>query len=172
MKTVSEVDAFAAAAHAGQVDKIGVPYIEHVRAVAAGLAPFGDCMVMAGLLHDVIEDTDWTAERLVATGVPSHVVSVVEAVTNQPGVSYEEKIQRIVSDRDATLVKIADNAHNSHPDRAAQLPEEKRARLAAKYRAARDVLWAAAGDADIAAIVTIANPALLDELRERQTAAE
>ena len=45
--SVSEVDALAAEAHAGQVDKIGVPYIEHVRAVAAGLAPFGDELVMA-----------------------------------------------------------------------------------------------------------------------------
>lgn len=166
MKTVSEVDAFTAEAHAGQVDKIGVPYIEHVRAVAAGLAPFGDELVMAGLLHDIIEDTDWTAERLREEGIPSRVVSVVEAVTNQRGVPYEEKIRRIVDDRDATLVKIADNAHNSHPDRAAQLPEEKRARLAAKYRAARDVLWAAADDRDIEAIVTIVNPALLVELRD------
>lgn len=168
MKTVSEVDAFVFAAHAGQVDKIGVPYIEHVRAVAAGLAPFGDHLVMAGLLHDVIEDTDWTAERLRAMGVPRRVVAVVEAVTNQPGVAYEEKVRRIVGDRYATLVKISDNAHNSHPDRAAKLPEEKRLRLAAKYRAARDVLWAAADDRDIEAIVSIVNPSLLAELRERQ----
>lgn len=170
MKTVSEVDAFAFGAHAGQVDKIGVPYIEHVRAVAAGLAPFGDELVMAGLLHDVIEDTDWTAEQLRAAGVPDRVVTTVEAVTNQRGVSYEEKINRIIRDSNATLVKIADNAHNSHPKRAARLPEEKRARLAAKYRAARDVLWAAADDRDIEAIITIVNPSLLGEVRARRAA--
>jgi (p)ppGpp synthase/HD superfamily hydrolase len=170
MKTVAEVDAFVAAAHAGQVDKIGVPYVNHVRAVAAGLAPFGPDLEMAGLLHDVIEDTDWTAEQLRAAGVPRHVVAIVEAVTNQKGVPYEEKIRRIVGDRYATLVKIADNAHNSHPDRAAQLPEEKRARLAAKYRAARDVLWGAASSKDIERIVSIVNPHLLAELRERTTA--
>ena len=45
MKSVNEVDFMADCAHAGQVDKIGVPYIEHVRAVAAGLAPFGDDLV-------------------------------------------------------------------------------------------------------------------------------
>jgi (p)ppGpp synthase/HD superfamily hydrolase len=138
--------------------------------VAGGLVPFGERLVMAGLLHDVIEDTDWTAERLRDAGVPSDVVSVVEAVTNQPGVPYEEKIRRIAGDRDAVLVKISDNAHNSRPDRAARLPEEKRARLAAKYRAARDVLWAAVDDRDIAAVVTIVNPSLLEELRERSAA--
>ncbi|MGW5711585.1 HD domain-containing protein [Streptomyces olivaceus] len=170
MRTVSEVDAFADAAHAGQVDKIGVPYIEHVRAVAAGLGPFADELVMAGLLHDVIEDTDWTAAQLLAMGVPLRVVGIVKDVTNQPGVPYEEKIRRIIRSSDATLVKISDNAHNSRPDRAAQLPKEKRARLAAKYRAARDVLWTAADDHDIEAIVTIVNPSLLDELRERRAA--
>ncbi|KQX27539.1 phosphohydrolase [Streptomyces sp. Root63] len=168
-KTVAEVDALASAAHAGQVDKIGVPYIKHVRAVAAGLAPFGDHLVMAGLLHDVIEDTDWTAERLREAGVPDHVVALVEAVTNERGVPYEEKVARITGrGRGAVRLKIADNAHNSHPDRAAQLPEEKRTRLAAKYRAARDILWPAADDRDIETIVRIVNPSLLDELRERQ----
>ncbi|GAA1888067.1 HD domain-containing protein [Streptomyces durmitorensis] len=170
MKSVNDVDFIADCAHAGQVDKIGVPYIEHVRAVAAGLAPFGDEMTMAGLLHDIIEDTDWTAERLREEGLSDRVVSAVEAVTNQKGVPYEEKIRRIVASSDATLVKISDNAHNSHPDRAAQLPAEKRTRLAAKYRAARNVLWTAADDRDIEAIITIVNPSLLDELRERQAA--
>ncbi|MBT2430560.1 HD domain-containing protein [Streptomyces sp. ISL-112] len=168
-KTVAEVDALAEAAHAGQFDKIGVPYIEHVRAVAAGLAPFGDELVMAGLLHDVIEDTDWTAEQLREAGVPGYVVALVEAVTNERGVPYEEKVARITGQgRDATLLKIADNAHNSHPDRAAQLSEEQRTRLAAKYRTARDILWPAAEHRDIETIINIVNPSLLDELRERQ----
>lgn len=172
MKTVVEVDALVAEAHAGQVDKIGVPYVEHVRAVAAGLAPFGPDLEMAGLLHDVIEDTGWTGEQLRAAGIPNRVVRIVEDVTNTPGILYEEKIRRITSSRDATLVKVADNAHNSHPDRAAQLPEEKRRRLAVKYRSARDVLWAAASTEDIERIVSIVNPYLLAELRERTTAAE
>ncbi|MEU5360217.1 HD domain-containing protein [Streptomyces albidoflavus] len=164
---IEEVDRLAAEAHAGQHDKIGVPYIEHVRAVAAGLATFGADLQMAGLLHDIIEDTDWTAERLRNTGVPDHVVTTIQVVTNQPDLAYAEKIQRITSSRDATLVKIADNAHNSHPDRAAQLPDQKRAQLAAKYRAARDVLWTAADAADIQAIISVVNPSLIAELRER-----
>ncbi|MYR36348.1 HD domain-containing protein [Streptomyces sp. SID4944] len=168
MKSVAEVDALASAAHAGQVDKVGVPYIEHVRAVAAGLVPFGDELVMAGLLHDVIEDTDWTAEQLRETGVPDHVVALVEAVTNERGVPYGEKVARITGrGRDAVLLKVADNAHNSHPDRAVKLPEEQRTRLASKYRAARDILWPAAVDRDIETIVRIVNPSLLDELRRQ-----
>ncbi|MFE6892078.1 HD domain-containing protein [Streptomyces sp. NPDC057694] len=162
--SVADVDALAAAAHVGQVDKIGVPYIGHVRAVAAGLAPFGDELVMAGLLHDVLEDTDVSADDLLQRGVPARVVEIVKAVTNQANMAYGEKICRITADPQATLLKIADNAHNSHPDRAAQLPADKRERLAAKYRAARAELWPAAGRADIEAVVSIVNPALLAEL--------
>lgn len=138
--------------------------IEHVRAVAAGLSPFGDELVMAGLLHDLLEDTDWTAARLREAGVSDRVVEIVEAVTNRAGMTYGEKIRRITADPQAALVKIADNAHNSHPDRAAQLPADKRERLAAKYRSARAVLWPAAKRGDIEAIVRIVNPSLLAEL--------
>ncbi|MFG2502845.1 HD domain-containing protein [Streptomyces sp. NPDC048441] len=162
--SVREIEVLADSAHAGQTDKIGVPYIEHVRAVAAGLGPFGDELVMAGLLHDLLEDTDWTAERLRKTGVPDRVVEIVEAVTNQVGMAYDEKIRRITADPLATLVKIADNAHNSRPDRAAQLPADMRERLAAKYRSARAELWPAANRDDIEAIVRIVNPSLLAEL--------
>ena len=54
----------AIGAHATQVDKNGVPYRFHLRAVAEGLEPFGPVVVMAGWLHDIIEDTAWTAEGL------------------------------------------------------------------------------------------------------------
>ncbi|WP_435973011.1 HD domain-containing protein [Streptomyces sp. Qhu_M48] len=164
MKTLAEVDALADRAHAGQTDKAGVPYVAHVRAVAAGLAPLGPHLAMAGLLHDIVEDTEWTTRRLRAAGIPDRVVAIVDAVTNRPGTAYEEKIRRITEDPDATLVKIADNAHNSRADRSAALPPEQRERLAAKYRAARGVLWAAADPADIATILRVVNPGLLDEL--------
>ncbi|MFF8378367.1 HD domain-containing protein [Streptomyces sp. NPDC015661] len=164
MMTLAEVDALADRAHAGQVDKTGAPYVAHVRAVAAGLEPLGPHLAMAGLLHDVIEDTAWTAGQLRAAGIPDAVVSLVEAVTNHPDTPYEEKLRRITRDAGATLVKIADNAHNSRADRAAALPPAQRERLAAKYRAARAVLWPAADPGDIATILRVVNPELLAEL--------
>ncbi|MFG2305313.1 HD domain-containing protein [Actinacidiphila glaucinigra] len=164
VNSVADAEALARLAHEGQTDRIGVPYIEHVRAVAAGLAAFGPELQMAGLLHDVIEDTPWTAGRLRAAGVPERVVGIVEQVTNQPGVPYEDKLRRIAASRDAALVKIADNAHNSHPDRAARLDEAQRLRLAAKYRRARAVLWPAVPREDVAVILAVVNSALLPHL--------
>jgi (p)ppGpp synthase/HD superfamily hydrolase len=164
--TLDDVFALAQHAHRGQVDKLGVPYFEHVRAVADGLAPFGEQLQMAGLLHDIIEDTDWTAAALIEEGIPPEVVTTVEAVTNTPGVPYLDKMQVVARDYDATLLKIADNAHNSRQDRAAGLPPEQRKRLAKKYAKAREILWADIEPSEIASILEIVNPDLLGDLRQ------
>lgn len=164
MIAVSQVAHIAHAAHLGQYDKIGVPYFHHVDAVARGLAPLGPELEMAGYLHDIIEDTDWTAQMLWDLGIPQRTVDAVVAVTNEKGVPYEEKIRKIITNPDAVLVKIADNAHNSRADRAAKLRLAQRERLALKYFNARRVLWEAARPEDIKTIVSIVNPDLLEEL--------
>ncbi|MFJ8039777.1 HD domain-containing protein [Kitasatospora sp. NPDC096147] len=164
MLTLDEIDALAEQAHAGQVDKLGVPYVGHVRAVAAGLAPFGAGLQMAGLLHDVLEDTELTAEDLLRAGVPGAVVATVQRVTRVAGVGYEEMIRQVAGDQAAALVKIADNAHNSHPDRTAGLAPASRDRLALRYRGAREVLWPAVPVADVRAVLELVNPHLLAEL--------
>jgi len=160
--SLKDVDGLAERAHAGQVDKIGVPYIGHVRAVAAGLAPFGETAQMAGLLHDVLEDTKWTVEGLLGVGVPKPVVDIVQIVTKAPGVAYLGNLKTIVTSGSevAVLVKIADNAHNSRPDRAQFLSTEQRTRLKSKYAAAREILWPAAARKDVEAIIEIVNPDL------------
>lgn len=53
---LDEARAIARAAHAGQVDKLGVDYMQHVEAVAAGLADFDLDVQIAGMLHDTVED--------------------------------------------------------------------------------------------------------------------
>lgn len=136
MLTLAQVDALAEAAHRGQVDLEGEPYVEHVRAVAEALRPLGEELEMAGLLHDILEDTAWTADGLLGAGVPPQVVTTVVAVTKVRGLGYEEMIRRITRDRAAALVKIADNAHNSRSDRAGRLDEARRRQLASKYAGA------------------------------------
>jgi (p)ppGpp synthase/HD superfamily hydrolase len=151
----------AITAHGDQTDKLGVPYREHLRAVAGGLEPFGARLQMAGWLHDVLEDTAMTADGLRAAGVPADVVAIVERLTRVPDQDYLEMIRHVTGSEEATLVKIADNAHNSRPDRQAALSDQ---RLAARYRAARAILWPAASAASIEAILIRLNPALLPEL--------
>jgi (p)ppGpp synthase/HD superfamily hydrolase len=165
MTSLADVDRFAEKAHEGQVDKGGVPYVEHVRAVAAGLESFSTRLQMAGLLHDVIEDTAWTAEELRSAGIESRVVRIVELVSKAPGENYMDRIRKISQDREATLLKIADNAHNSRSDRAMMLPDGNRGRLD-RYRKAREILWAAVQPEEVEQIIAIVNPDLLTEFHK------
>ncbi|MFB6392698.1 HD domain-containing protein [Polymorphospora lycopeni] len=138
--TVADADQLAARAHHGQVDKAGNPYIGHPRAVAAALAQYGDDAVMAGLLHDVVEDTDVTLDDLRAAGYPEVVVRAVDAVTRRPGETYMNLIRRAAADPLGRLVKLADNAHNSDPARLALLAPEQRTQLVERYAKARTLL--------------------------------
>lgn len=161
-----EAEILAKAAHEGQFDKIGVPYVEHVMAVAAGLASFSVPIQVAGMLHDVVEDTDETLETLAAAGVTPISLKIIDAVTKVPGSTKREQIERVIAGGyGALLVKLSDNAHNSSPDRLSHLDESSRERLEGKYKEARQMMWPHVHEADIQAILEIVNPGLLKELK-------
>jgi (p)ppGpp synthase/HD superfamily hydrolase len=142
MPTVEETDAFAARCHEGQVDKAGQPYIEHQRAVAAALVEHGDEAVMAGLLHDVVEDCGVTLDQLRAMGYPERVVAAVDSVSHRDGEAYLDAIRRAAADPLGRLVKLSDNATNGSEERLALLDEATADRLRTKYAKARAVLLA------------------------------
>lgn len=138
--TVADADALAEQAHRGQVDKAGRPYIEHLRAVARMLAEHGDHAVMAGLLHDVVEDTPVTLDDLRAAGYPPEVVDAVDSVTRRQGETYMDMIRRAAAHPLGRLVKLADNAHNSDETRLAVLEPAVAEFLRRRYAKARAVL--------------------------------
>jgi (p)ppGpp synthase/HD superfamily hydrolase len=143
--SVSTADALAERAHRGQVDKAGNPYINHVRAVAELLAPLGPHAQMAGLLHDVVEDTDVTLDDLREAGYPDDVIRAVDSVTRRDNETYMAMIRRAAADPLGRRVKIADNAHNT--GRLDALDEPVRSGMARRYLRARQVLLAAQAQA-------------------------
>lgn len=109
---------FAETVHAGQIDKCGQPYIDHVACVARGCegSETAEC---AAWLHDVLEDTQTTAEDVLAAGIPAYVVTVVQALTKPRGEPYLDYLRRIVeAGPDAIAVKIADLQDNLDPLRS------------------------------------------------------
>jgi len=164
--TLEGARALAQTAHLGQTDKLGVEYIRHVEAVAAGLLDFDLEVQVAGMLHDVVEDSDLTLEDLRARGVSERSLAAIELVSRNlhPDLTYEEAILRISTSSDATLVKISDNAHNSRPDRAAALERLTGHPANPRYAAARTVLYAAAPARQVASILRRVAPPLLREL--------
>lgn len=156
-------------AHAGQTDKLGRPYMEHVEAVAAGLLDFDLDIQVAGMLHDVVENSELTLNDLRQRGVSERSLAAIELVSRNlhPDLSYEEAIDRICTSPDATLVKIADNAHNSRPDRVTALEAATGTPTNPRYSRARQRLFTAAPSDLTAKILSRVAPSLLDELENR-----
>lgn len=124
-------------AHAGQTDKAGRPYILHPLRIMARMVTTEELSV--ALLHDVLEDSEWTVEALLQAGIPQTVVDAVQCLTKVPGEDYEQFIQRVRSNPLASKIKQADIEDNIDVLRLDSLAEEDIERVK-KYHAAWNVL--------------------------------
>lgn len=119
---LSKAITLALKAHEGQVDKSEMPYVGHVmRVMAAGRT---EDEKIVGVLHDVVEDTHWTFETLLAEGFPPHIVDALRCVTklsdNEP---YDEFIERVKTNPLAVAVKINDLTDNMDVRRYKELTD-------------------------------------------------
>lgn len=135
-------------AHAGQVDKAGRPYVEHVRRVAAYVDPTDADAIAAALLHDTLEDTETTPADLAAAGIARPVIDAVVLLTRRSDLSTADYYARIHCDRLAREVKLADLADNTDPARLQLLEPAARERLRRKYRHAYQALGSAEADGE------------------------
>ncbi len=121
-------------AHEGQVDKTGMPYYGHIMRVMNAGRTIEEKIV--GILHDLVEDTNWTFEKLKDEGFPEQIINALKCVTklsdNEP---YDEFIQRVKSNTLAVAVKINDLTDNMDIRRLNNLSETDFKRLQ-KYLAA------------------------------------
>lgn len=137
----------ATGAHKGQVDKVGVPYIEHCKAVAERLRPFGPTFEAVGWLHDAIEDSNLDREQLIRLGIPEDLATAAWIVSRNPNEPYDRFIDRVANSRNvhAIMCKLANLDHNLDVTRGAKLTREHRQR----YLASREILQAALAKATV-----------------------
>ena len=111
MTTLKRAIEIATQAHAGQVDKAGADYIGHpLRVMMKGETVDEK---IAGVLHDVVEDTDWTFEMLEEEGLSSEVVEALRCVTKlSDDESYDDFIDRVLTNQLAMRVKLHDLEDN------------------------------------------------------------
>ncbi len=115
---------FGKKAHNGQKRKSGEPYFNHCVAVATILADWGmdQNMVIGGLLHDTIEDTEVTKEDI-SKRYGDDVLHLVESVTNLSEIKFNSRNHRkaenfmkmfisFANDIRAIIIKLADRLHN------------------------------------------------------------
>jgi guanosine-3',5'-bis(diphosphate) 3'-pyrophosphohydrolase len=135
---------FSAFEHRGQVRHSGEPYLIHPLAVADFLADMklDAVAIAAGLLHDVVEDTLTTIERIHELFGPevAHVVEGVTKISAIPFASSEERqaenfrkmLLAMVDDIRVILVKLADRLHNMRT--LSHLSDERRTKIAQETR--------------------------------------
>jgi len=131
MVWIARARALATAAHAGQVDKAGQPYIGHVGRVAARVSGDDDAEVVAWL-HDVVEDCPGSAAQVQA--FPPAVQRAVQLLSRNSTPDADHYYARIAADPLALKVKQADIADNADEDRLAALDTATAERLRVKYR--------------------------------------
>ena len=121
----------AVKAHKGQVDKGGSPYILHPLRVMMSVDLESEKIV--GVLHDVVEDSNWTFEALLAEGFSIEVIEALKSVTkSSDNEDYDSFIQRAIGNPIGRKVKIADIRDNLDVTRIPELGEKNLQRIS-KY---------------------------------------
>ncbi len=118
-------------AHKGQTDKAGQPYLLHLfRVMLSGKT---EQEQICGVLHDIVEDTEYTFEDLKNEGFSDEVVNALKCVTKQPNEDYSDFIDRISKNPLAIKVKLNDLKDNMDLSRLSEITEKDKQRLA-KYQ--------------------------------------
>lgn len=105
--------AFATEKHNGQFRKGGAPYVTHPIAVAEWLLEKGydEDFQIAGLFHDLLEDTDATEDEILSLGGES-VLEAVKLLTKSPGYNMADYVDGVKSNPISKAVKAGDRLHN------------------------------------------------------------
>ena len=123
----------AVEAHRGQRDRYGLPYILHPVRVMCRLESTAGKIV--GILHDVVEDTDWTFKDLEKEGFPAAIIEALDSVTKREGEAYEDFVKRSASNPLGRKVKIADLEDNMDVRRLLLVTDKDTARLQKYFKA-------------------------------------
>jgi hypothetical protein len=127
LATIEKALQIAAAAHEGQKDKEGLPYVLHPLRVMQLVEGEQACIV--AVLHDVIEDTRVTLDDLRRAGFAQDVLDALVCVTHRKDESYADYVVRCKGNAIARRVKLADLADNTRLDRTILRPQRLRADL-------------------------------------------
>ena len=137
--TLEEAIRVAVDAHAGQLDKAGKPYILHpLRVMMTVEGPFLDSARKVAVLHDVVEDSEWTLESLDAKlGLTSEEQAALRLLTHGEHEDYATYIERVAGSPLATAVKIADLRDNLDVTRLEEVTERDAKRISKYLRSLR-----------------------------------
>jgi len=136
----------AAKAHNGQVDKGGNPYILHpLRVMLNFCQSESEAVQICAVLHDVVEDTSITLDDLRKEGFSEEVITALNCLTKREGESYDDFIDRVLTNEIACKVKYGDLADNMNLTRIKNPTEKDKERVKKYGKAAERILNALQG---------------------------
>lgn len=127
LELLEKAIAIAVDAHRGQKNRYGSPYILHPLRVMARVASPAEKIV--AVLHDVLEDSDYTLHDLKADGFGPDILEALQSVTKREGEEYEAFVQRSGANPLGRRVKLTDLEDNMDIRRAPEVTDEVRHRL-------------------------------------------
>ena len=110
--------------HKNDVDKGGHPYINHLVRVSDGCKTYE--VKIAGLLHDIIEDTSCDEQILLEKGIPQFIIDIILLVSRKEDESYNDFINRLIEsdNKYAMELKCSDLRDNCDLSRLEGLSDE------------------------------------------------
>jgi (p)ppGpp synthase/HD superfamily hydrolase len=128
MSSLEQAIEIAVSAHKGQKDKADKPYILHPLRLMFKMDSENEMIV--AVLHDIVEDTEWTFEKLISEGFNEEVINAVRLLTHDKKVPYKKYIEAIKTNKTALKVKLADLEDNMDIKRIAHPKLRDYARIA------------------------------------------
>lgn len=132
MASLEKAIGIAAAAHEGAYDKSGQPYIMHPLRMMMRMKST-EAMITA-VLHDVVEDSEWTFDGLRECGFSETILAALDGVTSRDEEPYEDFIERAAGNAISREVKIADLEDNMNMLRLNEVGQKQLDRLAKYHR--------------------------------------
>ena len=110
MANLARAIEIAASAHIDQRRKDGSPYVLHPLRLMFNVS--GDIERMAAVMHDVVEDTDWTLDMLRDEGFSEELLTALDLLSHRDEDSYDTYVKKIAENPIARRVKLADLQDN------------------------------------------------------------
>lgn len=134
MSMLAKAIAIAGVAFADKTDKGGKPYILHCLRVMNAVEYLGEEAMIVAVLHDLIEDTEWTVEMLLSEGFERPAVEMIKMMTHIDNEPYDDYIARVALNKITRHVKMADLQDNSNIHRMKGIREKDFKRLEKYFR--------------------------------------
>lgn len=128
-----------------ETDKSDKPMVAHSLRVFVRMQRYPEAFLIVALLHDVVEDTDWTLDDLKKEGFSETVIEAVDAITRREYTmgkeDYPQYLERVKANLIARTIKLAaDLPDNMSPERHEKLSIDESVRLMKKYKKAMEFL--------------------------------